>query len=1363
VREYEVKGDHDLAAISFEKHLPRTFLELLDRHAEDAPFAVSLPAAVMMADVSGFSALAVELTRDGEQGVELLQGILDTYFGSLGAVIERFGGDISAFAGDAVIAVWPAGDDPGAAAAATAVAVQCALTIQAEAAGWSTGRPTGLTQRIAVAQGTVQVCKLGGAGGKWLHVFAGAPVLEAGRACDITTPGQVLVTAGVQALLVDRLHAESAAEGCRRALRLDMPTVGVDSIRGARAWRGFDAERLAPYVPDVLVRRAQAKQDEWLAEFRLVTVMFVKLDGAGFGREVDPSRLQAVTRIVQESVQRCGGALPYVQMDDKGLNFIVAWGIPTAAYEDDAARALIAGLEIQRSLRALGLRPALGVATGVLYCGECGAAQRRQYSMIGPAINFAARLAGAVPDDLLADEPTTKAAGDRLSFTIAQNVRPKHADATVLAFRPEPRQTPVADERVGHMVGRNAELAGMVGALQAAGGGAGVHLLLSGEPGIGKSRLLRELRLTIEAGGTRIVAGAAQSLERNTPYFLIREVFRALLAALARPGEPWRDTVSRYLQDDPPLLAWAPLLGDILPLALPESDLTREMRGTARAAAIQALLLRLVEHACADGPLVLMAEDLHWIDELSGGVLLMLAERAPGLSIVAVTRPLTEFANASAEEFCRHPALRRTDLGALDESQTAAIVGHLLGVEAVPDELSRLIHGRCEGNPFYIQQLTLALREGGHIELVGGRCLTKPDIASRVAQSLPGTLRGVITSRVDRLGDEQQLLLKVASVFGRVFSSTGLAAILPVALPIARVGELLAALMGSNLVSREGTAAPDEYAFSHALVQDAIYDLLPLAQRRRQHRRIADWLEEQHGKLMAGYFGLLANHCILAEEFPRAVSHLEGGARTAIRQAAYREAIQHLETAQRIATERQVAADALRRARWHSLLGDSRHELSELKLARREYLETLRLLGRPPEPGAAARAVGIVGMLVRQSMAGPLGLSGPQGAARPSEGAESARLASHAYAQLSEIAYYENDPVAVLHLTLRSAHEARRCASVPELSAAYGALAIAFGQMGLAGVARRHVKQAIALAESRPTEINGIAYAHLLAMVFASSQCDWAQLDGSAPVAESLYGELGERFRVAPVHVMRAVAATQRGRYADAEAVLAAAKAAAGPDTPPRIHGWRLAAALNLGAVRGRIEPADLAAAEQALAGSETPIDRLMVLGTLSSAWVRLGDQARALAAAREGLTLLLDRTPVAGAGFVYGPLGVVEALLACWDAVTPGEAREHAQQTARACAKLRTYVRQVPSTRARGLFLLGCHAERSGAPRRAIRLWRRAAEAAAATSMPYDEAVALQALGQRLPSGQRESQQAHRLFETLRVPPPALFSPGST
>ncbi len=1340
-----------MTVISFEKHLPRLFLEQLERHDDDQPFTLRMSAAVMMTDISGFSALALSLTREGAHGVETLQQTLDTYFGALGAVVARFGGDISTFAGDAVIAVWPAQVD---AASAADLAVHCALAIQREASGWWQGRTLNLTQRIAVSHGELLMSKLGGAAGKWLNVFAGVPVIDAGRACDVTTPGQVLVTSSVARLLGGRLHGEPAVDGCLRVVRLDAGSVALQA--GAAVLPQLGPARLAPYVLDVLVRRASAGHDEWLAEFRVVTVMFVKLDDVEFDRADAPERLQAMTHTIQHAVHRYGGVLPYVQMDDKGLNFIIAFGIPTAAYEDDAARALATGLEIQRALRMAGMRPSIGVATGVLYCGECGAEHRRQYSMIGPAINFAARLAGAAPDDLLSDEQTCKAAGDRLSFTIARNVLNKHADSAVLAFRPEWRERPPASERVSAMVGRAAELDQLVDALLAAAGGAaaGARVLVVGEPGIGKSRLLRELCSRAETAGLGVIVGEAQAMERNTPYFLWRDVLRVLLARLALPGEPWRDTVQRQLYDDPLRLPWAPLLNDILPLALLDTDLTRDMRGTARASSIQALLLHLVERAGAGGPLVLLMGDLHWIDALSGGVLLALAERLPGLSIVASSRPLESHDNAAAQDFCGHPALQRIELGALDETQSADMVGRLLGVAQVPAELSRLIHGRCDGNPFYIQQLTLALREAGQIEIVGARCNLKDNIAERVAHALPGTLRGVITSRVDRLPDEQQLLLKVASVFGRVFSGAGLAAAHPLAQQGQRIVELLAGLAGSNLVARELAAGDDGYAFSHALVLEAIYDLLPLAQRKRQHRRIADWLEEQHGALMAGFFGLLANHCLLAEEFARALNHLEGGAQTAFRHSAYREAITHIQTAQRVARERQLDADLLRQARWQGLLGDSHHELSEYGQARVHYAQALVLLGKPYAPGPLARVGGILSNLARQATAR---LRRPIGAPPGDEHASAALgLASHAYARLAEICYHENNPLAVLHLTLLSVTDAERGGASSELSAGYGALAIAFGQAGLSGVARHYAQRAISLAEAHPTDVNGIAYAHLLAMVHASSQCDWVVLEASGTRSEALYAGLGDGLRRASVHALLLAGAVQRGHYEQAQRLLDTMAGYLASGAPERVSGWMRDSRLNIAIARGQVARADVQDHARGAELIESLVDRLMAYGTCAAAWMRLGQPAAALAAAERGLELLLGRAPVAGAGYVFGPLGVVETLLG----VPEAAAADHAARTARACAMLETYTQQVPSTRPRGFFLLACQAEQRGAPKRALALWRRAVAASVQLAMPYDQAAALQALGQRLPAGNREADQARAIFATLQVPPPALFQP---
>ena len=1343
-----------MTVISFEKHLPRLFLEQLERFDDHEPFTVRLPAAVMMTDISGFSALAVALTRDGTHGVESLQETLDTYFGSLGAVVARFGGDISTFAGDAVIAVWPTDGD---AAQAATRAVQCALAIQREAGSWWQGRSLNLTQRIAVSCGELLLSKLGGVGGKWLHVLAGLPVVDAGRACDVTTPGQVLVTAEVAQALTGRLQGEPALDGCMRVVQLDAGLAPQPVAEPVLPQLGF--ERLAPYVPDVLVRRASAGHDEWLAEFRVVTAMFVKLDGVAYAQADAPEQLQAMTQRIQQAVHRYGGALPYVQMDDKGLNFIIAFGIPTAAYEDDAARALATGLEIQRSLRGIGMQPSIGVATGVLYCGECGARHRRQYSMIGPAINFAARLAGANPDDLLSDEQTTKAAGDRLSFTIAQNVLAKHADAAVLAFRPEWRQTAASTDRVGTMVGREVELDRLVQALMAARGATatGARLLVVGEPGIGKSRLLRELCLRAEAAGLAVIAGDAQAMERSTPYFWWREVLRAVLQHLALPGEAWRETALRQLRDEPQWLPWAPLLNDILPLAMPDTALTQEMRGTARAASLQVLLLHLLECAGGQGPLALIVNDLHWIDALSAGVLVAVAERSHSLSLVASSRPLEPQDNPAAQAFAQLPTLQRIELTALNDAQTAEMVGRLLGVAQVPPALTRLIHGRCDGNPFYIQQLTLALREAGQIEIVGGRCNLKDNIAERVARALPGTLRGVITSRVDRLPEDQQLLLKVASVFGRVFSCAALAAIHPLAERVQRIMELLAGLAGSNLVAREPAAGDDGYAFSHALVQEAIYDLLPLAQRRRQHRRIADWLEEQHGAVISGFFGLLANHCMLAEEYPRAVDHLEGGAQTAMRQSAYREAITQIQTAQRLAQEHRVEADALRRARWFGLLGDSHHELSEYGQARQHYAQALALLGRPYEPGPLARVGGILGNLARQAAA-RLGGGGVV-AAGEGQASEAVRLTSHAYARLAEICYHENNPLAVLHLTLLSVNQAERVGARAELTAGYGALAIAFGQAGLDGVARRYAQRGIDLAEARRADVNGIAYAHLLAMVHASSQCDWDVLEASGARAELLYAELGDRFRRASVQALLLTGAVQRCRLAAADQLLARMADHADSSTPERVVAWMRDSRLNLALARGTLQRADVEAHARSAERIESLVDRLMIHGTCAAAWSRLGDAAAAQRDTERGLELLLGRAPVAGAGYVFGPLGLVEALLAN-AALLPAD---HAVRTARACAMLKTYTQQVPSTRPRGYFLLACQAEQGGARSRAIKLLRQAADAAQRLGLPYDQAVALQALGQRLPAAQAEAQRAQQLFASLGVPAPTLFQPRAS
>ena len=305
--------------------------------------------------------------------------------------------------------------------------------IQHEARGWSR-RQLNLTQRIAIGCGEILICKLGGSNGKWLNVFAGHPIVDAGRACDVTTPGEVLLT--------PRLARFAHRRSGQRAWTTVMP-----------GWTGWTAAAAAVQQrPPVGARAGPARG--------------LPARRAGASREIRPGRVAGgvprrdgdVRQAGQHRLRRAEGP------DDAAGADLLDPGGRASLRRRDAVRADgRQGPELRHRVRhsdgrvrrrrgacadapawtfstpcgGIGVRPSIGVATGILFCGECGAAQRRQYSMIGPAINFAARLAGAAPDDLLCDEETAKAVRDRLSFTVAHNVRPKHAEATVLALRPD--------------------------------------------------------------------------------------------------------------------------------------------------------------------------------------------------------------------------------------------------------------------------------------------------------------------------------------------------------------------------------------------------------------------------------------------------------------------------------------------------------------------------------------------------------------------------------------------------------------------------------------------------------------------------------------------------------------------------------------------------------------------------------------------------------------------------------------------------------------------------------------------------------------------------------------------------------------
>ena len=311
-----------------------------------------------------------------------------------------------------------------------------------------------------------------------------------------------------------------------------------------------------------------------------------------------------------------------------------------------------------------------------------------------------------------------------------------------------------------------------------AGGDARV-VVLEGEPGMGKSRLLHEALAEAEAPGLRSVIGVADPIEHAAPYHAWRPVFTQLLG-VADALHP-RDRGEPVLGSLPPRFRpLAPLLNLILGLELPDTTQTQEFQGERRIQATRRLLLDLTAHA-AEAPLLIAIDDAHWLDSASWGLLLELISAELSICIVLATRPGAGLA-PEYEELLAEPSAQLLTLGPLGAQESLEIASDRLVVAQLPQQVAELIVEKAAGNPLFSEELAYALRDSGLVEIVDGglRLTAGGDLASLV---LPDSVEGIIGSRIDRLEPQPELCLKLASAVGPTFGRDVIHDIYPLAGP----------------------------------------------------------------------------------------------------------------------------------------------------------------------------------------------------------------------------------------------------------------------------------------------------------------------------------------------------------------------------------------------------------------------------------------------------------------------------------------------------------------------------------------------------------------------------------------------------
>jgi class 3 adenylate cyclase/predicted ATPase len=881
------------------------------------PTSTEFPAAILFADISGFTALTERLTQrsgSGDGGAEELVAILNRYLGRLVDIVLAHGGDVVKFAGDALLAVWPAESEAALGERVVTVA-RCALAIQGELHNAKVDGETTLALKLAVGSGTVGARTLGGVFGRYELLVTGDPLSQVGRGNDAANPGDTILSPEAQAL------AGAAVAGRPALDRPDHPARGglvLESVLGRAAGADWSRPAAQPegakvirtFIPAAIRNRLDAGQSDWLAELRRLTVLFVNLPDLNHTTPLD--KAQAVMAAMQTSLYRYEGSINKISVDDKGASLVAALGLPPLAHEDDAARATLAALAVRKALSDLGVRCAVGVTTGRVFCGVVGSPARREYTIMGDAVNLAARLmqkavAGLGNAGILCDATTAADAAERAQFTPLEPVKLKGKAVPVAVFVPAAKPHAVAASAPvveAAIVERHAERGQLAAALQTLlSRKTGGRILIEGEAGIGKSLLLAELLGNARRAGALVLDGTADSVETSTPYFAWRRAFAALFDLASAPADTARKQthVLRQLPADGATLSAAPLLGAALPFDWPDNEETAQLIGQKRAERLAEVVCRTLAERADSGPVVLSIEDAHWADTGSIALLNAVAAKIPGLLIVAAARPAGSGGAGGNPELARFVAaegLQRLTLDRLSPAGTVALAARRLGTAALPEAVATLIRERAEGNPFFAEELAYAMRDAGLIRVESGTCTIAPTAGDPARWTLPDTVQGVIVSRIDRLTPPQQMTMKVASVVGRVFSYRTLLDVHPIESDKAAMPEHFSVLRGLDLTPLERPSPDLAYIFKHATTHKVAYDLMPAAQRRQLHRSVAEWYELTGGADVASICPLLAHHWRQAaqESSPdlvkKAVGYYRQAAEQAVRAFVNQEAIE---------------------------------------------------------------------------------------------------------------------------------------------------------------------------------------------------------------------------------------------------------------------------------------------------------------------------------------------------------------------------------------------------------------------------------------------------------------------------------------
>ena len=762
-------------------------------------------------------------------------------------------------------------------------------------------------------------------------------------------------------------------ENCGHRLVVVCPNCGESNRPGARFCDncGYNLskgqETQAAHVP-LQPPSARIPPKEPIANFntadtiegerRVVTVLFCDVTGSTQAAELlDPEDwTEIMNGVFERMIQPISTYQGLVArlMGDAVLAF---FGAP-AAHEDDPQRAVLAGLEIVAGMSdyrtqlihewGIAIDVRVGINTGLVVVGKVGADSRTEYTAMGDAVNLAARMEQtAAPGTVQVSEDTYRLVAPLFDFEPLGEQQVKGKADPVNTYRPLRRKATTGRLRGiagldAPLIGRERERGVLEGAIGNLGKGIGGILCLIGEAGLGKSRLLQEVkRSSQDRSELQWIETFSLSYETEQPYALFRRLIRRVIGATAEEGQ---DVIRHKIQQATEAVPFEErtqverVFESMLGLASAKGE--PPLEGETFKGLLYTTMMAWWQQQTQIGPVVLVCDDLHWSDPASVALLqrlFSLTDRSAFLLVFAMRQepdaPGWQAMQVAASDFPhRYSEIRLQTLSA-DES--GELVDSLLRISDLPPDLRARIMDKSEGNPYFIEEVVRTLIDQGLVlqDESGAHWHAVGDGGDF---DIPSNLQTLLVARMDRLEEEARRILQVASVVGRSFYYRILQRLIDFAMH--DLDQHLLSLQRTQLIKEAARLPELEYMFRHALTQDAAYSTILLKQRRAFHRRVGEALENLFPDQLEELAPQLAVHFAESRQASKALAYYTLAGETALRMFAVNEALTHYDQAMKWAEPGGATVQQLIH------LHQRRGRALELLLRHDEALETYQTL-----------------------------------------------------------------------------------------------------------------------------------------------------------------------------------------------------------------------------------------------------------------------------------------------------------------------------------------------------------------------------------------------------------------------------------